>query len=54
MSLDKAIKHGKEHRKPYRRSKVFDRHCRNHGNCKYCQQNRLISTLRRKLSTYDN
>jgi hypothetical protein len=33
MSLDKAIKTGKEHRKPYRGSKAFDRSCRNHGDC---------------------
>lgn len=29
--LDKAIEHGKEHRKPYRKSKRFDWTCRNHG-----------------------
>lgn len=27
MSLDKAIKHGKEHRKPYAGSKSFDYSC---------------------------
>ena len=31
MSLDKAIKHGKEHRKPYRGAKAIDPTCRNHG-----------------------
>ena len=31
MSLDKAIKSGKEHRKPYRRAKAIDPSCRNHG-----------------------
>lgn len=36
MSLDKAIKYGKEYRKPYRKSKAFDRSCRNHGSCPYC------------------
>lgn len=41
MSLDKAIKSGKEHRKPYRKSKRIDASCRNHGNCPYCKQNRL-------------
>ena len=40
MSLDKAIKYGKEHRKPYRGSKAFDPYCRNHGPCGYCEQNR--------------
>ena len=40
MSLDKAIEHGKEHRKPYRGSKAIDRSCRNHGSCKWCLGNR--------------
>lgn len=40
MALDKAIKSGKEHRKPYRGSKRFDCSCRNHGSCPYCEQNR--------------
>ena len=39
--LDKAIEHGKEHRQPYRKSKRFDRSCRNHGSCPYCRDNRL-------------
>ena len=41
MSLDKAIEHGKEHRKPYRRSKAIDASCRNHGDCPICKGNRL-------------
>lgn len=40
MSLDKAIKHGKEHRKQYFGSKAFDKTCRNHGSCKWCERNR--------------
>jgi hypothetical protein len=40
MSLDKAIKHGKEKRKPYRGSKAIDATCRNHGSCTYCRDNR--------------
>lgn len=40
MSLEKAIKHGKEKRKAYRRSKAFDSSCRNHGGCGYCEGNR--------------
>ena len=39
--LDKAIEHGKEHRKPYRRPKDVDRDCRNHGSCDWCVRNRL-------------
>ena len=41
MSLDKAIAHGKEHRKPYRGAKAVDHTCRNHGSCEYCKSNRL-------------
>lgn len=41
MSLDKAIMHGKEKRKPYRKSKHIDRQCRNHGSCERCKRNRL-------------
>jgi hypothetical protein len=40
MSLDKAIAHGKEHRKPYTGGKAFARSCRNHGVCSFCEGNR--------------
>ena len=40
MSLDKAISHGKEYRKPYYRSGRIDYTCRPHGSCKYCFNNR--------------
>jgi len=40
MALDKAIQHGKEHRKPYRKAKAIDKTCRNHGSCPYCEGNR--------------
>ena len=40
MSLDKSIKHGKEHRKPYTGSKAIDCTCRNHGSCPWCEENR--------------
>jgi hypothetical protein len=39
--LDKAIKSGKEHRKPYRGSERFDKSCRCNGGCPYCRSNRL-------------
>lgn len=39
--LDKAIKHGKEHRKPYRNSKAVDKSCRNHGSDDWAKRNRL-------------
>lgn len=41
MALDKAIKSGKEHRKPYSGSKAIDRSCRNHGGCPWCEGSRL-------------
>lgn len=41
MSLDKAIAHGKEHRKLYRGTKAIDATCRNHGSCLWCRANRL-------------
>ena len=49
MSLNKAIQSGKEHRKQYRKSKAFDKTCRNHGGCPYCEGNRKHSTEVRKL-----
>ena len=39
MSLDKAIAHGKEKRKPYRGAKAVDKSCRNHGDCPWCRKN---------------
>lgn len=41
MSLDKAIKYGKEHRKPYQGAKAVARSCRNPGTCDWCKSNRL-------------
>ena len=49
MSLDKSIKSGKEHRKEYRKSKRFDKTCRNHDGCPYCEANRKHSTKVRKM-----
>ena len=41
MSLDKAIAHGKEKRRPYyRRSSRIDKTCRPHGGCPWCLSNR--------------
>ena len=46
MSLEKAIKHGKEHRKEYYDSRRWDCSCRNHGSCSYCLSNRTIQSKR--------
>jgi hypothetical protein len=40
----RSIETGKEKRKPFRKAKAFDRSCRNHGSCKYCEENRLRQT----------
>lgn len=48
MSLDKAINHGKERRKPYKGSKCFDPTCRNHGGCGWCEENRKIKYIRKE------
>lgn len=49
MSMDKAIEHGKEHRKLWSgsaNSKNFDKTCRNHGSCDYCKFNRLHTFMK--------
>lgn len=48
MSLEKAIKYGKEHRKDYRDSRRFDWSCRHGGSCEHCRRNRLSAA--RKLA----
>jgi hypothetical protein len=40
MSLNKAIEHHKEHRKPYYRAASVSHSCRPHGGCPYCFNNR--------------
>lgn len=60
MSLDKAIKHGREHRKPYYDGKRCCRECCNHGGCDYCRNARLhnekrrIEKIRHKVKEYEN
>ena len=46
MSLNKAIEHKKEFRKPYRGSKADDCSCRNHGSCPRCMSNRMYQQLK--------
>ncbi len=47
MSLDKAIEHGKEHRKPYYDCRAIDATCRCHGSCDWCRRNRVHKNERR-------
>lgn len=53
MSLDKAIKHGKEHRKPYRGAAAWDSHCRNNNYCSWCRSNRTHSNSSREYSAIE-
>ncbi len=53
MALDKAIQHGKEHRKPYTGSKLIDKTCRNHGGCPWCEENRKYKNIKRLQKTLD-
>lgn len=46
MSLEKAIAHGKEKRKPYYDSRRFDPTCRARKGCPYCEGNRMHQTHR--------
>lgn len=50
MSLDKAIEHGKEKRKPYHKAKSVDKTCRNHGSCPRCKSNRQYQGKKAALS----
>jgi hypothetical protein len=48
MGLEKSIASGQERRKSYKGSKLYDRSCRNHGGCPYCESNRLHKHKRRE------
>ena len=51
MALDKAIKHGKERRKPYKGAKAVSSSCRNNGGCPYCEGNRLYKNRKNEGAT---
>ncbi len=51
MSLEKAIRYGKEKRKKYYGSKAFDHTCRNHGSCKWCEGNRSYKNKKREQAS---
>lgn len=53
MSLDKAIKYGKEKRKPYRGAKAVDKTCRNHGDCPWCKEGRLHKSKKQEKEFKD-
>ena len=47
MSFDNKYPNRKDRRKPYRKAKAFDRSCRNHGACPYCENGRKHPDKRR-------
>ena len=49
MSLEKAIEHGKEKRRPYIGAKAVDCTCRNHGSCEWCKGNRTYKNSKKNL-----
>lgn len=53
MSLDKAIEHGQERRKPYQGAKRIDRTCRNHGTCSWCINNRMHKFKKQDMAADD-
>ena len=53
MTLDKAIKHNKEHRKEYRDAKAVDKTCRNHGSDIWCVHDRTNKYIKRKQEWQD-
>jgi len=48
MSFDRNHPNRKDHRKPFRGSKRWDRSCRNHGGCPYCGNGRQHANKRRE------
>lgn len=44
---------GKTFKKPYRKSRVFDKTCRSHGGCPACYANRMYSTWKRIANAED-
>lgn len=53
MSLDKAIEHGKEKRKPYIGNKKISPSCRNHKGCSWCEGNRTYKNRKRMEGAKD-
>ena len=60
MGFDNHYQNRKDRRKPYRDSRRFDRTCRNHGSCPWCERRRLFERTKKErfaeldLKEYDN
>lgn len=51
MSFDnKDYPNRKDWIEPYRKSKAFDRSCRCHGGCPYCEENRNHKNKKKEIS----
>jgi hypothetical protein len=48
MSFDKDYPNRKDWRRPYYKSKAFDRSCRNHGDCDWCRGDKLHQLKKEK------
>ena len=53
MSLNKGIDSGKERRKQYRDSRLFDVTCRNHGSCGWCEKNRTHNARKAEYASLE-
>jgi hypothetical protein len=53
MPFDTHYPNRKDQRRPFRKSKAFDRSCRNHGGCPYCLGNRRHADARREQAARD-
>jgi len=51
MSFDNNYPNRKDHRKSYRKSKAFDRTCRNHGSCVWCEHTRTFDKRKKEESS---
>lgn len=47
LNMSRSIK------QPYRKSRRFDKTCRNHGSCPYCRNNRLYSSNKKLIAFQD-
>lgn len=47
LNMSRSIK------RPYRKSRRFDKTCRNHGACSYCRNNRLYSSNKKLIAIKD-
>jgi len=50
MGFDNYYLNRKDWRKPYRKSKLFDRSCRHGGSCDYCRSSRLYFDRRNRIA----